>query len=93
MVDIPEEYDFDLLKLITDFDYEEYEQNVLNENQKDPQEVVDVEPKQRNFSVPVTTTTTTTNTQINIARPQPKPKLPGFYNCSIGTINFNVIQK
>ena len=101
-VAIPEEYDFDLLQLIseTDMDEEDFASNAL---------VPVTTTSTANALVPVTTTSTdststevtqtrnsmmstsTNNTQINIGNPQ--RRLPGFYNCSIGTINFNVYQK
>ena len=84
-VAIPDEYDFDLLQLISETEFE-------------------TDPVPSNAVVPVSTNitpttlppqqvqqTSTNNTQINIANAQ--RRLPGFFNCSIGTINFNVYQK
>ena len=86
-VAIPDEYDFDLLQLISETDME-YE-----------------EPQNSTTLVPVTSTaanlisipsnqlaqSSINNTQINIANAQ--RRFPGFFNCSIGTINFNVYNK
>ena len=80
-VAIPDEYDFDLLKLITETD-------------------MDMQPMKESAVVPVPAPTSqnreiqnTSNTQINIANQNSERRLPGFFNCSIGKINFNVYNK
>ena len=71
-IKIPNEYDFDLLELLSDIPASDM-MNV----QKVPQNTLAV--------------MTTTNTQINLQRTT--PEMPSFNNSSIGTINFNVINK
>ena len=81
IVAILDEFDFHLAKIISDT-YLEMHQIEERATQL----------TRSNAMVPVTenqniTSTSTNNTQINIANAQ--RKIPGFYNCSFGTVNFN----
>ena len=73
-VQIPNEYDFDILELMNDLP-EDGHNAVL---QQIPQNQV-------------ATMTNTANTQINVQKNV--PEMPGFHNCSIDTINFNILPK
>ena len=81
LVEIPDEYEMDLMALIADIQNDDMqEENQIvplpNEHPQDP-------PQQQNRLI-------NANTQINFTR---NPEIPSFNNCKIGTINFNIIRK
>ena len=78
LVQIPNEYDFDVMALVADIQDDDMEYKEENQN-------FNMVPPQMN-----TTNRTSTNTQINVTK---NPDMPSFAHCQIGTINFNFIKK
>ena len=73
IVQIPNEYDFDIMQLLADVD---------NEEMSIPDEPTSqLMPSNQHNNM-----TSTTKTQINVNRPE--PEIPNFAHCHSGTINF-----
>ena len=88
LVDIPDEYDFDLMALVADMENDKMEHD--SEIAIMPQM-----PQRRETALPPPLTprqinSLNQNTQINLNK---NHDIPSFNHCQIGTINFNIIKK